>query len=762
MRRVWLLGLAVSLFGCTRGYYRQAADTESYAIESERAVPIGDTQLLRPPESRLHDPNCVEFPPKPPDDAHAAIFMAYPDGIRGSSHWHKWGDADKIEYEGWESTLPRDEKGIVKLDRDSAVNLALNNSREYQSAMEDVYLSALALTLNRFEFSLHWFSRPVTTYSHFGVPGLPNGANSLTQFQNLGYSENFAAGGQLMVELLNGLFVQTTAAGRTTYGSNIVVNFVQPLLRNFGRMIRLESLTQSERDVLYAVRSFAHFRKQFWADIATNSYLNLLLQKQAIRNLQANLKGQELNYQFNQELFLGGKASVVQVDQSFNRFLSSKQAITDAEASLQNSLDNFKIQMGLPPRLSVDLDDSILNQFQLTSPELDELQVKAEKFQQARFGELNEVPTLESLKASFAELTALVKRLPRFVDLIEKEHADWGEELRKSPKADSVSQKRIQQEFTEFGKTFPGIRAELVKLEQEIADESTALREEDRKPSWELSLLLIRRAMGLADQLSNVQTRVRIYRIELPAFPETEATAVDFAHENRLDLMNAKARVTDTWRKVQVAANALKGDINLVANMNIGTDADHANPLNFAAEASRFALGLQIDTPLNRLAERNTYRQSLIVYQRSRRDYFALSDRIDQALRRDLRNLEALRQNFEISRQQVIAASRQVEGARQDIIAGSRQAAGGVGGNAATLNILNALQDLLDARNRLSSSFFSYEQLRIQTLLDMERLQVDERGYFRDEFSRTSSTATIGERRTPAEELLPGAGKRPE
>src|SRR5207247_3290645 len=97
-------------------------------------------------------------------------------------------------------------------------------------------------------------------------------------------------------------------------------------------------------NLLYSVRTFARFRKSFWADITTeNGYLNLLLQVQNIRNQQANLKSQEQNYRLHLELFEGGKKSRVQVDQVFRGFLAARLSVAQAEAALQAAEDLFKL-----------------------------------------------------------------------------------------------------------------------------------------------------------------------------------------------------------------------------------------------------------------------------------------------------------------------------------------------------------------------------------------------------------------------------------
>ena len=178
------------------------------------------------------------------------------------------------------------------------MEVALLDSREYQTQLETLYLTALALTLNRFEFQMQWFLVNNTNFTHFGSGGTPNGeTNTLTSNTDFGFSRNFAAGGQFLTDFANSLVYEYTG-GTQTVKSNWLFSLVQPLLRRAGRKVRLESLTQQERNVLYSVRTFARFRKQFWASVAmgngsNSGYLGLLLSLQTLRNQEANLKRQE-------------------------------------------------------------------------------------------------------------------------------------------------------------------------------------------------------------------------------------------------------------------------------------------------------------------------------------------------------------------------------------------------------------------------------------------------------------------------------------
>jgi hypothetical protein len=190
--------------------------------------------------------------------------------------------------------------------------------------------------------------------------------------------------------------------------------------------------------------------------------------------------------------------------------------------------------------------------------------------------------------------------------------------------------------------------------------------------------------------------------------------------------MNQRARVVDAWRQIRVTANQLQSGLDVVFNANVNTKGN-GDPVDFRASASNYSVGVRFDSPLNRLAERNAYRSSLVSYQQSRRNYMALDDSIQQAIRNDLRQLNTERLSFEISRQSLIAAARQVENAREQLLLA------GANDTAATQSILLALNAVLGAKNSLIGSWVSYETTRIQLLLDLEELQLDERGIYLDE-----------------------------
>ena len=97
-------------------------------------------------------------------------------------------------------------------------------------------------------------------------------------------------------------------------------------------------------------------------------------------------------------------------------------------------------------------------------------------------------------------------------------------------------------------------------------------------------------------------------------------------------------------------------------------------------------------------------------------------DTISFEVRTNLRNLELNRFRFEITREQLITAARQVEQAQFNLRS-SQEADSNL-----TRDLLTALQSLLRARNNLISSWVSYETSRMQLYRTLGLLFVNDDG----------------------------------
>jgi outer membrane protein TolC len=748
------LVLLAILGGCQRPWYRRDADRETYAVEAqhenEAVWPVARTNITPPPPSRMFDPFNPDYPPLPPDDPTAHWFMLHPDGQPPPCTYYRDGRAAVIEDPSWRAWLPVDADGNLVLSPEKAVELGLLHSRDYQFALETLYTTALSLTLERWAFAMHWHGLSTATFSQFGSSETE--LNTLTVNSDHGFTRQFAAGGQLLLDFTNSFVFTGSGINAYTWTGNIAGTFIQPLLRNFGRRVNLENLTQSERNVLYAVRDFARFRKLFYVNLTqlrpgNSGYLGLLFQVQNIRNLESNFKSQEQNLLLHEALFARGVVSTVQVDQVFQSYEQSKLSLIQARASLEATLDGYKISLGLPPDVPVKLDDSILQPFRLASEDLETLQEELDRFF-AEYREMEKAPPVAKLQAGYGQLIGMHKRLARLADGVDGELARWRKQ-EPAPGDDPAQVKREQATRDALEKQMPEFRKEMAKLAKDITRDETGLTEPTRTKDWQSLQKRSRDLIALAAQLYVVQTQVRVYLIQLKPIPYTVEEAAAYARDNRLDLMNFRGQVVDAWRKIEVTANALKAGLDVKATGNLATLPISKNPFDFRASASQYTVGVALDTPLDRKAQRNAYRLSLIAYQQARRNFMALDDQILQSVRQDIRNLELERTNFAISRQLLTAAARQVEGARDRLLVIPNAA-----DTTGTQDVLNALNAVLQAKSTLISAWLNYETARVQLLLDMEALQLDPRGLPENEPNSPDRSAHLGDP-IPVPEQLP-------
>jgi outer membrane protein TolC len=765
MRRGWILLLLILLCGCSRAWYRLSADKETYGIVNERrneAIwPIANDSIDPPPASRLHDPYNPDYPPMPPDDPAADQYMIRVNGMKNSKHFHDYGDAPFIEDPEWMAGLQLDADSKLVLTPEKAVELGVLHSREYETALEQLYLAALGLTLNRFDFDAHWYGTNNTIFDFFGSSD--TNVNTITTSSDFGFTRNLAAGGQFIFDLANSFVFTFSGGGEvTTTTSTIGLTLMQPLLRGFGRWVRLEGLTEAERTVLYDVRTFARFRKNFYVNLTTaasGGYMALLLQVQNLRDLEANLQSQKENLRINEALLAAGSVSIVQVDQAFQSYQQAKLSILQSQNSLESALDQYKLTLGLSPHVPVRIDDALLKPFQLNDPELLKLQAELEVFF-ADYREMNFAPPSAKLRDGYVRLKAYHARLLALLAQVEDELRQWQPRVGKAAE-DEEQAKRERATFENLGRQLPELRDDVTRLSATLdkvaayLDENPGKRQREgleraaavagaaalatdptRKLDWERLQLHTRQEIAAAAELFVLQNQIRVYLIELKAIPATLDEATSYARDNRLDLMNERGRVVDAWRQVTVAADALRAGLNVTAKANIATPPLGNNPVDFRASASDYNVAFAFDSPLNRMAARNAYRTAQINYEAERRNFMLLDDQIQAAIRQDERNLQTQRASFAIARQSLISAARQVEASRDRLLLADKAA-----DTTISQDVLTALSALLQAKETLIGSWISYETTRVQLLLDMEALQVDERGIATDERDHPSGDA---------------------
>lgn len=130
----------------------------------------------------------------------------------------------------------------------------------------------------------------------------------------------------------------------------------------------MEPLTQSERNLVYAVRNFERFRRTFALDVATR-YYNLVLTRQNVVNERTNVEVLDLLSRRNDAFAEAGKLSDLEASEAAQDLISSQNRLLRLESSFQTQLDNFKFFLGLPIEVEIGLDPSGLSSLEVNSAE---------------------------------------------------------------------------------------------------------------------------------------------------------------------------------------------------------------------------------------------------------------------------------------------------------------------------------------------------------------------------------------------------------
>ncbi|MBE0534194.1 MAG: TolC family protein [Phycisphaerae bacterium] len=202
-------------------------------------------------------------------------------------------------------------------------------------------------------------------------------------------------------------------------------------------------------------------------------------------------------------------------------------------------------------------------------------------------------------------------------------------------------------------------------------------------------------------------------------------TAVRLGLANRLDLRRRQGEVHDKQRAVVFEADRLRGKLTIGADVNLGRGVnsafdDNSTQLRFDRAAWTFPLAMEL--PLERTAERNNYRQSLISLEQAIRTLASTEDQIKSEIRSQLRRLLSSRESLQISAQGVDVARKRVESTDLFLQAGRAQ----------IRDVLEAQRSLLSAQNALTSAVVNYRIAELNLQRDMGLLQVDENGLWRE------------------------------
>ncbi|MSU03622.1 MAG: TolC family protein [Pedosphaera sp.] len=480
------------------------------------------------------------------------------------------------------------EVGAHVITLEESLEIAVLHSRSYQNRKETVFLTALSLTQSRHTFTPIFssgssvigatapvdVSREISRLVDGTVVKQTEVASAQQQQLQLhadtGVRILLRSGGQIASDFSVDFSSILTGGLPSISNSRLGARLSQPLLRGAGFKVAREQLTQAERDLLYELRDFARFRKDFSVQIAT-TYYQVLQNRDRVKNAWIGLQNFRLNVEREESFAKEGQRTQAALGQLQQAQLTTETQWNNAYRNYKQSLDQFKILLGIPVDTNLILADAELEKLAILHPEI------------------------------------------------------------------SVDQ------------------------------------------------------------------------------------AMSIALETRLDLYNIKDQFEDAGRKVGVSKNALLPDLNLVVGATAYNRAGNS-PLQLDYERMRWTAGFDTRLPLNRKAERNGYRTSIINYDRAGRNLQLAVDQIKLEIQDGWRTLAQAKQNYEVAEIGVKLSQRRVE--EQELLMQL--------GRGTARDLVDARTDLISSHNQRTTALVEHTVARLQFWRDLGMLFIKPNGQWNE------------------------------
>ncbi len=433
-----------------------------------------------------------------------------------------------------------------------------------------------------------------------------------------------ATGSELLVGFANSLVWQFSGPDTYTASSLLDFTLVQPLLRRAGRDRIMERLTLSERTLLANVRQMDRFRRGFYVEIMTGvdagsgpsrrggvfgaglegftgvgggfggvtggsaggvsggtgggqagGFIGLLQTQQQIRNTEDNLLGQQQNYLQLlvelQEMLTTVPENTETVVRQRLQVAQAKQAVLDADSRLinartgyQNTLDRYKITLGLPPEICVRIEDSLLSDVQLTDPRFREIRGMVGPLQ-GRVGDT----ILAILQASEGQSPRWTPELASQLQLL-REHLDGVEVIRQQLfSGDDAQIHHVRADGVAMGRHLERLLQDAIENREASDDEQNAQLDELRT-----DLALLRRVLARFAEQDDWLQRLQNFNLLRDSIQDIDRLRAELAGAT---VVNIDWMRTDSNPSTQGAYQRYR---RAVQTLNDAADADQPGFIN--------------------------------------------------------------------------------------------------------------------------------------------------------------------------------------
>lgn len=295
-------------------------------------------------------------------------------GIRDLPTNLYWNAAERLE-PGAAGFVPEGVgAGPLRIGLLDAVRIAAHNSREFQSRKEALYAAALGLDLEAKAFRTAFSGAASAAADSWrsgggggdeagaeGGAARPERTGSHGEKASLGAARTLEGGAKITGAIAFNLAGMLTGDRSTAWGSVADLGVSIPLLRGAGSLVNRESLTQAERDLVYAVRDFEQYKRSFVVGIE-GSYLSLVLAGRTRQNEDDNYRRVILSTRRSRRMADASRMSKAEFDQSHQSELAARASWIGACQRYEAALEDFKIELGLPPDARIEPRDEDLEE----------------------------------------------------------------------------------------------------------------------------------------------------------------------------------------------------------------------------------------------------------------------------------------------------------------------------------------------------------------------------------------------------------------
>jgi outer membrane protein TolC len=255
-----------------------------------------------------------------------------------------------------------------KLDLGQLLTYAIEHGPDYRSAKDDLFVRVIDVLVQRHVWGPQFFER--VTAQAVGAPEPGDAAHAAQLIHELGVSQRLPYGGTVAVSgLVDYVENIRNSTADEQLGAGLKIDASLPLLRNAGEPAR-EDLIQAERNVVYAVRSFEQFRREYLVRVS-KQYYELLRLKSQIENRTIQVANYERLSLRMEALARAGRQPYFEVQRSQQQVLFARNNLVNVQEQYASTLDSLKLTIGMPIQRPVTLaaTEAILPQPVLDVPE---------------------------------------------------------------------------------------------------------------------------------------------------------------------------------------------------------------------------------------------------------------------------------------------------------------------------------------------------------------------------------------------------------